>query len=209
MENNSKYGIQYNFLTEFSHSYTDDTVDYNKKFETCVIPSGIDLQYISFDPVATYELPGNCKYVVKTVATLLEAMNNMFVGKFPLYSCYVKQTNTGTGYLNIRILEKDLLFNEIEHKRYICLTCFVYNNVYSSDPYLECDCSRELHNVYCPKKFLIFDADEAAKINTLHKFIRFNALDSALRHVNPAHTTFQTVCEFTCKYTGLQFPFAV
>lgn len=209
MKNNSKYGIQYNFLTEFSHSYTDDKVDYSKKFDTCIIPSGIDLQYISFDPVATCELPDNCKYVVKTVTTLLEAMNNMFVGKFPLYSCYVKRTNTGTGYLNIRILEKNLLFNEIEHKRYICLTCFVYNNVYSSDPYLECDCSREISHAYCAKKFLIFDADEAAKINTLHKFIRFNALDSALRHVDPAHITFQTVCEFTCRYTGLQFPFAV
>ena len=214
MENNSKNIIQYDFVTKNKFSYTYGGMH-------CIIPTGIDLTYISFEfSNSTYpEVPSdNNKYAVTNYSQVFDAVSDMFVGKFPVYSRYVKHTNTGTGYIQINIYSKYVLFNKIDHEMYICLSCMLYDNTYWNGEESDHACTKELKYAYCPSLLLIFKADVLTKMNTLDKFIHYSAIDKAVRHIDIEKysgydrtplVAFQNVCEFTRKFTGLSFPFAV
>lgn len=214
MENNSKNIIQYDFVTKNKFSYTYGGMH-------CIIPAGIDLTYISFEfSNSTYpEVPSdNNKYAVTNCSQVFDAVSDMFVGKFPVYSRYVKHTNTGTGYVQLNITNKYELFNKVDHEMYICLSCMLYDNTYWNGEESDHACTKELKYAYCPSLLLIFKADVLTKMNTLDKFIHYSAIDKAVRHIDIEKysgygstplVTFQNVCEFTRKFTGLSFPFAV
>ena len=213
MEDNSKNVIQYDFMTKKKISYTSGGM-------FCIIPAGIDLTYISFDYThSTYpEVPSdNNMYAVTNYSQVFDAVSNMFIGKFPVYSRYVKHTNTGTGYVQLNITNKYELFNKVDHEMYVCLTCMIYSQCYQSNN-SDHACAKELSCSYASTLLLLFKADVWTRMNTIDKFIRYPTIDKAVRHIDIEkysdyrHTplvVFQYVCEFTEKFTGLQFPFAV
>lgn len=213
MENNSKNIIQYDFVTKNKFSYTYGGMH-------CIIPAGIDLTYISFEfSNSTYpEVPSdNNKYAVTNYSQVFDAVSNMLVGKFPVYSRYVKHTNTGTGYAQLNITNKYELFNKVDHEMYICLSCIMYSQCYQSNN-SDYACAKELSCSYAPALLLLFKADVWTRMNTIDKFIRYPAIDKAVRHIDIEKYSgygrtplmaFQNVCEFTRKFTGLSFPFAV
>lgn len=213
MENNSKNVIQYDFMTKKKISYTSGGM-------FCIIPAGIDLTYISFDYTHSTcpEVPSdNNKYAVTNYSQVFDAVSNMFVGKFPVYSRYVKHTNTGTGYVQLNITNKYELFNKVDHEMYVCLTCMIYSQCYQSNN-SDHACAKELSCSYAPTLLLLFKADVWTRMNTIDKFIRYPAIDNAVRHIDIEKysdyrrtplVAFQYVCEFTEKFTGLPFPFAV
>lgn len=214
MENNSKNIIQYDFLTKNTTPYTQDEIK-------CVIPSGVDLSYISLDVSYTdkpaFPFEGN-RYEIRDYHDVFYAVSNMFIGKFPLYSKYVKHTNTGTGYVMMDVLCRYTLFNQVDSEMYICLSCTLYKHSYPGDNMSDHECTRDLNSACCPKCLLLFKADAWTKMNTFDKFIRYSAIDNAVRHIDrsdpehpkrTAYDKFQYICEFTQKFTGLQFPCAV
>lgn len=215
MEDNSKNIIQYDFMTKSKFSYTHGGMN-------CIIPAGVDLTYISFEysqPTYSTVPSDSNKYEVTSYSKVFDAVSSMFVGKFPVYSKYVKHINTGTGYVQLNVHSRYELFNKVDFEMYVCLSCMLYDSIYWGSKESDHTCVKVLNSAYCPSLLLLFKADAWTKMNTLDKFIRYPSIDKAVRHIDKVDwntdlrktpfTIFKHVCEFTQQFTGLSFPFAV